>query len=325
VISKHQAEQVTGPVEWINDCEGFLPCPGHDLHGNKSGRRDCKVYLDKVPTIYCVHQSCADPVAKLNRELRRAVSGSTSMKLTLGGVVLSKSIAATPQTVAPKSRREYLQRRSRERQLEAAARKQLERILIDPLLAWNPDQILADSPMAPGEEPREDWLLFLALFDGMEGELWCGETYDSGEEKHRENFRSIEQWSLVDQPPAPFTCSGLFRPNTVSRSNRNVSSRPYMVMESDALSKGQMGAVLRWFNKVAHWPLRAVIDTGGKSLHGWFDMPPQEWLPDLQVILEAMKLDPAMLKPSQPARLPGYPRDNTHQRLVYYAPPVKSI
>lgn len=321
---KHQAEAVTGPVEWINEWEGFLTCPGQDLHTNTSGDRDCKIYLDKVPTIYCVHQSCASPVANLNRELRRALNDSTGMKLTLGGKSLGASITLTPQTVAPKSRREFLQRRSRERQLKSAARKQLERIINDPALTWEPDQILADSPMAPGEEPHEDWPLFLSLFDGHEGLLWCGEKYDSGSEKHRDNFRTPDDWVMTPQPPAPFTCPSLFEPGTISRSNRTILSRPYMVMESDLLTKGEMGSVFRWFDKVARWPLRAVVDTGGKSLHGWMDMPPQGWLPDLQVILEAMKLDPAMLKPSQPARLPGYPRNNTHQRLIYYAPPLKS-
>lgn len=321
-----QTESVTGPVEWINDYEGFLPCPGHDLHGNKSGKRDCKVYLDRVPTIYCVHQSCEAAVATLNKQLRRALSGQDHITLSLGGKTLATTTTSSSLPVfSPRNRREYLQRRSRERTLRSGAKKKLEDILNDPDQQWTLSEIQHDSPFAPGDEPHEDWHLFLTLFDGMEGELWCGDKYDSGGEKHRENFKSIEEWSLVDKPPAPFTSTALFKPGTVSRCSLSVISRPYLVLESDSLTKGQMGAVLKWFKKCAYWPLRAIIDTGNKSLHGWFEMPPQEWLPDLQITLAAMQMDAAMLKPSQPVRLPGHPRGDKFQRLIYYAPPVKSI
>ena len=319
--SKQTTEEVLGAVDWLNDWEGNATCPGQDLHSHRTGPRDCRVYLDKVPTIYCVHQSCLGEVEKANRQLRKVLCNQDTGSLTFKGSQLAGGfIPVTKAHYSPKDRREYLRRKSRERQLKSAGRKQLERILNDPVYQWEYDQILADSPLAPGHEPIEDWHLFLGLFEGMEGSLWCGDVTDSGQEHHSENFKPTDEWLLSPEPPGAFTCSALFAPGTTSRRNANVTSRPYLVMESDKLTKGQMGAVLRWFNVGMHWPLRAIIDTGGKSLHGWMDMPPQEWLPELQIIVEAMDMDPAMLKPSQPVRLPGVPRDNKFQRLIYYAP-----
>jgi len=326
-MTPHQqkADSAIGPVEWINDYQGFITCPGQDLHGNSNSKKDCTVYLDRVPTIYCHHTSCAAPLATLNKKLRQALSGQEHITLSLGGKTLATTTSSSLPVFSPRNRQEYLHRRARETTLRSGAKKKLEDILNDPDQQWTLSEIQHDSPFAPGDEPHEDWHLFLTLFDGMEGELWCGDKYDSGEKKHRENFRSIEEWSLVDKPPAPFTCSALFKPASVSRCNSNVLLRPYLVLESDTLTKGQMGAVLKWFKKCAYWPLRAIIDTGNKSLHGWYDMPPQEWLPDLQITLAAMQMDASMLKPSQPVRLPGYPRGDTFQRLIYYAPPIKSI
>ena len=51
--------------------------------------------------------------------------------------------------------------------------------------------------------------------------------------------------------------------------------------------------------------LRAVVDTGGKSLHAWFDFPPDSALSELRIILPELGCDPAMFKAAQPCRIAG--------------------
>ena len=62
----------------------------------------------------------------------------------------------------------------------------------------------------------------------------------------------------------------------------------------------------------------AVVDTAGKSLHGWFDFTDCEpVLDELRLVLPALKCDPKLFTASQPVRLPGAERDGKMQRLVY--------
>jgi hypothetical protein len=62
------------------------------------------------------------------------------------------------------------------------------------------------------------------------------------------------------------------------------------------------------------------VDTGGKSLHGWFDMPKKAIFDELETILPLLGCDPGLFKPSQPCRMPGVPRGEKYQTLIYYSP-----
>ena len=67
------AERVLGEIAWVTETEGYCECPGRHQHTSGDGRRDCKVYLDRVPTVYCLHASCASSVDRKNTELREAI------------------------------------------------------------------------------------------------------------------------------------------------------------------------------------------------------------------------------------------------------------
>jgi BT4734-like, N-terminal domain len=63
-----------GSIEWTSPVRGFLSaCPGKDLHTTTSTARDCEIYLDGVPTIFCLHNSCRRLLAQINHELRSAI------------------------------------------------------------------------------------------------------------------------------------------------------------------------------------------------------------------------------------------------------------
>jgi hypothetical protein len=77
-------------------------------------------------------------------------------------------------------------------------------------------------------------------------------------------------------------------------------------------------AIIRWLSEGCGLTLRAVVDAGNKSCHGWFDRPQEAVLSELMIMASGLGLDPATFRPSQPVRLPGWKRETgRHQRLLY--------
>jgi hypothetical protein len=77
-------------------------------------------------------------------------------------------------------------------------------------------------------------------------------------------------------------------------------------------------AIIRWLSEGCGLTLRAVVDAGNKSCHGWFDRPPEKFLNELVAMASGLGLDPATFRANQPVRLPGWKRDTgRHQRLLY--------
>jgi hypothetical protein len=99
--------------------------------------------------------------------------------------------------------------------------------------------------------------------------------------------------------------------------------RRFLVVESDTLAKDQVGAVFKWLRDKVGLDLVAIVDTAGKSLHGWFRYPAHEFeVEELKLVLPALQCDPKLFTPSQPVRLPGALRDGKRQKLVYLAKEV---
>ena len=316
----HEVELALGkPVDWVQDQVGHFECPGIHTHTSVDRPSDCTVFLDyDAPTIHCFHSSCVAEVEQANKELRRAVGGGGKHTLLINGREISTGSIQRPMR-SPRNRQEFLERRRKESRVTAAFTRKLEKVLVE--YKWLEEDLKAQSPLAMPDDPREDWTLFLGLFEGQEGAIWVGNEYDSGSQQHGANFQTVDEWSGVNEPPGNFTCPSLFAPGTISRSNKNVCARPYLVLESDDLNKDDMAKVIQWLKTECKWRLRCVISTGGKSLHSWWVCPPLEWLPELTPALKAMKMDPAMFKSSQPVRVPGILRDQTNwQRIIYYNP-----
>jgi hypothetical protein len=61
-----------------------------------------------------------------------------------------------------------------------------------------------------------------------------------------------------------------FRKRPSTRCQNNILKRRFLVAESDdrSLSKAQQAQILTWLSRFV--PLVMVVDSGGKSLHGWF-------------------------------------------------------
>src|SRR5207245_2841745 len=68
------AEELLPEIKWETPTSGFCTCPGQHLHTTGDGRRDCEAFLDKVPTVYCLHESCLEIIAGVNHELRSRIA-----------------------------------------------------------------------------------------------------------------------------------------------------------------------------------------------------------------------------------------------------------
>jgi hypothetical protein len=87
------AERHVGEVEWDTDILGHCKCPGEAQHTAGESPRECRIYLDGVPTIYCLHKSCAAEIVDANKELRNEIflSENHTLRSSAGNRAGSKS------------------------------------------------------------------------------------------------------------------------------------------------------------------------------------------------------------------------------------------
>jgi hypothetical protein len=166
--------------------------------------------------------------------------------------------------------------------------------------------------------------------------LWLGTPYDSGFPKHATNFRTCSEWCKEAQLP-PRIAAGTFKEGSTSRCKDNVLTSPFIVLESDTLigykpqtpsekeRNKQLGAALTIYaQKVLGLHLRAVVDTGNKSLHSWFNRPPCAALDAIKSMAEGLRLDAGVIDscPFSPLRMPHciHSESNQQARLLYLNP-----
>jgi hypothetical protein len=184
--------------------------------------------------------------------------------------------------------------------------------------AWPMREILDDSPLAVAErDPEDQFKAWLRIWPG-DSVVWNGDVYSSGRPEHAAHFRPVAEWYALGKPIAAFTCGSAFRAGSYSRSNENVSARRFMVVESDTLGHDQVGAIFLFLNVRLHFTLRAIVDTAGKSLHGWFDAPRNPAVEErVKAALTVFGCDPRLFTYSQPVRVPGALREGRVQRLIW--------
>ena len=169
------------------------------------------------------------------------------------------------------------------------------------------------------------------LFDPEEV-IWTGDIYDTGESHHNKHFRTtqktlttIDSGFIQPQRISPST----FKPNSYSRTKENIHQLKYLLIEADDFSTDpqenmKWNAGLIAFCRVdLEMTLRAVIMTGSKSLHAWFDPLPPDHMVELNTLAEGFGIDTATLNnPAAPLRLPHCKHEKTSNRaqLLFLQP-----
>ena len=293
------AEKLLGPISWESEVVGYVQCPGRHLHTTVTSSKDCRVTIDNVPTIYCFHQQCSRIIAPLNQKLRSKIGKGRSFDPT----------------------RKRSQSRVIKDGLEQKAKRCLSHILQK--YSWTPAEAFEESPTTLNNKVHQDWGFQFTLFAKAEGHVWNGGKYDSGKPHHVRNFKTPEEWLGRSRPLGAFTCPSTFKTGTISRSNKQVASQPFFVVESDIQSHGETCSLFNWMREFLQ--LRAIVNTGNKSLHGWFDKPTPEQRTELKAILPELGFDRAMFTPSQPCRLAGVVRPDSSPDPLLGVPVYQSL
>ena len=331
------AASIVGAVDWQSEVSGFCRCPGEALHTHKTGKRHCRVNVDGAPTIYCFHSSCVAVVAEANQRLRREL-GVSPWALTLPGgrVLRSGDVLQSNGTVKTRAEIErgpasgthggtvagkrHYATAAAERLVVETVRVMAERFRPElfEMFRWPFGQILEDSPLLVAERDADiQFRTWLNLWPAH-CHVWIGDVFSSGKPEHRTHFRPIADWYQIGPAMGNYTCGSSFKPGSFSRSNANCNGTRFMVVESDTLAKDEVGAIFAYLNLRLHFNLHAIIDTAGKSLHGWFDAPRDPRTEArLKAALSVFGCDPKLFTYSQPVRVPGAFRDGKLQRIVW--------
>lgn len=217
-------------------------------------------------------------------------------------------------------RREHTQARITE-----TARKQRADLVTN--YRWHPADLWEDSPTRPNDA-ADDPRIFLASLFPPSAIVWTGKVFDSGE-RYRNRWRSVCDW--FDSPLeelGPMTTPATWKPETVSRSQGAIASAPFVVLDFD----GQEGrkpatapelerhlseslALVRWLKDRLRWRLAAILSTGGKSIHAWFEDPGPACLESLRPTFAPFGIDGGLIgHPEHPCRLPGQIHSATGKR-----------
>ncbi len=322
---RHIAAGILGAIDWQNELTGFCHCPGEALHTMRTGKKDCRVSLDGAPTIYCFHASCVAAVEEVNRRFRREL-GATPWELQLpsGDVLRSGDVLQSNGCVISRAEAELGAKFAGEMPNEAVVlemvRAKAERFKPElfEVFRWPVEQILQDSPLQVSErDPEDQFRTWLKLWPAH-CHIWIGDLYSSGRPEHRTHFRPIPEWYQIGPALGNFTCGSAFKPGSHSRTNENLEGYRFMVIESDTLGKDQVGAVFAYLRRRLKYRLHCIIDTGGKSLHAWFDAPRNKLFEErLKAGLVVFGCDPKVFTYSQPVRVPGAWREGKLQKVIW--------
>jgi hypothetical protein len=183
---------------------------------------------------------------------------------------------------------------------------------------WPMAEILEESPLLVAErDPEDQFRTWLKLWPAC-STVWIGDVYSSGRPEHRTHFRTVAEWYQIGPVMGNYTCGSAFRRGTFSRSNESIEGQRFMVVESDTLSRDEVGAIFAYLRRRLRYPLHCIVDTAGKSLHAWFESPRSKLLESrLKAGLEVFGCDPKVFTYSQPVRVPGAWREGRLQKLVW--------
>ncbi len=294
------------PIDWSVDNKGaefgYVKCPNIDMHTSPNKFRDCVIYIDGFPNFHCQHESC--------REANRMHSSNLAWELgNLGLIDTEPKKMTSAQTERFKEKCAHLKK------AEAIARQT---DWIRERYAWPVAQIKAVS-----RPIKNQWQEFLSLWP-EDDVMWCGETHHSAD-FGKGHFKEVSEWKKYDVAPWPFVCGTAFQKGTVDRSKDTKTHRRFFVIECDgldpdpAINMDMSGSVIRYLREAHGFTLRAIISSGGKSLHAWFDYDEEKenWVNE--VLPVGLGVDRKALNIAQPVRAAGVTRPDTgkQQELLW--------
>ena len=276
------------PLKRMNESSPiYIPCPYQEKHTKPTRARDCQLYFNDGPNIFCFHESCREALRELCDFVRFEVTGSCrgeyEFRVYFGprpNNELAEQIKQTRETLIQKFRGK-----------------------------------LSPAPVKISSIELLSWLF------KPKDVLWIGQEFQSGS-KYAHHFRMLEEW--VKKPPPPnwdFTTGATFWPGNCDRNNESVAQRRYLILESDRkdnagnpVSQEEQWAMIAWAQAELHLKLKHILFSGNKSYHAWALWPGEDWFREHKPALEAMGFDTKTMSKSQPVRLGGAIHLRTRKR-----------
>ena len=108
-------------------------------------------------------------------------------------------------------------------------------------------------------------------------------------------------------------------PGSFNRRKEQVKAIRLLVLESDELSQIETVAAARWVEDEFSLPLLALVHSGNRSLHCYFNFPGLDWVSRYRQALGAVGFDVTTFRPTQPVRLANQMRPNNRavQQLLW--------
>ena len=350
-LRQRVAECLLGPLDCTAEDQGYCCCPGKHLHTNSDGWRDCVVYLSGAPTIKCVHTSCAAEVENANRQLRSEIGRAErsedwkptpqEMRHTKAVMEQRKAVEASKAELARranKTRTKILQRFAwAEVDAWEASPVRLDgrpeddhrlflRIFAEDAVIWIGERHQSGKPEHAAnfltarewsQRPMPPWpLVCPAIFK-------AGAVSRSADNVITAPFLVVEGDAIDPDLEEKLTKTAAIKQDLAAGRMAEVEAQ-ILLQQYEANAEDRRRnreaclAIIRWLSEGCGLTLRAVVDAGNKSCHGWFDRPPEKFLNELVAMASGLGLDPATFRANQPVRLPGWKRDTgRHQRLLY--------
>lgn len=345
------AESVVGTIEWTTEDRGYCQCPGANLHTGPTRRRHCMVMVSGAPTIKCLHNSCTAAVDEANRRLRGEIGKAERGEEWRPDPEELERIKQLREerNAAEASKTELVRTASK------ARRKILERFAWPEVDCWEDSPVRLGG--RPEDDHRLFLRIFppeAILWIGERHEsgkaeharnfrtaaewceipeaaapLICSGTFKAGSlSRSADNIAAapfvVFEGDLIDEVVEAKTIRAAtirqdLEAGRIDDARASALLRRYELTEDDRQRNREAClAVIRWTAEECRLTLRAVVDAGHKSVHGWFDRPEESWITEMATLAGGLGLDPATFRPSQPVRLPGWLRETgRHQRLLY--------
>ena len=178
------------------------------------------------------------------------------------------------------------------------------------LSTYRPDYQTEENPQAEAAE-------LLRILYAPEDFIFIGGQFDA---QNPERVKSRDEWIGTIEAGGvlyPLFCLNPVKPEGSANANGelsfrtsgNISKQIFALAENDKLDLRSQAAF--WLKMIMKdFPLRALIFSGNKSLHGIFETDPED-IPDLKKVFSKLGFDGQTFDPARTARLPGHKRKDT--------------
>jgi len=297
-----------------------IPAPGNGCHPSLLGAANCGIMAGIPPEEIFSNIRASIPYGKRkisDNEINDAINRAIKDNVTLSNGQRYKR---------------YLKQKPKPMIKDGAATL---RRIIDQSKIHEEVDLWEMSPIRIDWPPEDDTVLFLSVMFEPLDFLFIGERLEPG--IIGRNIRTAKDWIDYFQTggkTAPFIIvnplTGEAAPKKTGdgesfRGDGNIKSFRYCLVEFDNLTREEQ--IRFWTSKeVSELPIAALVDSGGKSIHGWIRTSNINSLNDWQREIRGklyeqglipLGVDSACSNPSRLSRLPGHLRDNNYQRILW--------